>query len=241
MDICPLTGKPCPKPRLLHIVDIENNKAVAEIDLCEDCAAQFVSSGLSIISVLGEQLKKKAVELVQQLFQPAPVPVIVQQPACPNCGWTLADIATVKKMGCPACYEFFDTKDLLFQIQGADTHTGKRPKPKAIPVTVSSESHPIPVKHTDSKPISSSMVNRHINKAQLRLDAAVKDENYARAAKIRDFLKLLKPIAKRLEELEQKIEEDFQNQIFTNTEGLIQEVKILQDAYDQAVSEYEFS
>ena len=39
MDNCPLTGKPCSKPKTIHITDLEENQ-VKDMHLCEECGVE---------------------------------------------------------------------------------------------------------------------------------------------------------------------------------------------------------
>ena len=130
MEVCPLTNQPCDKQRTLHITDVENNKAVATLDLCGKCGAEFLVLGVSIHHFFQQALKKNAKALVGQLFDNLLQPKPVEQPHCPKCGWTVEDINLYKRLGCGVCYSYFDTTELLLNIHGADVHVGKKPKPK---------------------------------------------------------------------------------------------------------------
>jgi protein arginine kinase activator len=90
-----------------------------------------------------------------------------QQPACPNCGFTLAQFRKEGVLGCPYDYEIFE-RSLIPLIEKA--HDGKTAHCGKIP---SKTPH-------DTK--------KHMTILNLRqqLEAAVKNEDYELAAKLRD-------------------------------------------------------
>lgn len=49
---------------------------------------------------------------------------------CPRCGTSYQEFLKNSRFGCPDCYEVFDIliRDSIKQLQGSETHKGKRPK-----------------------------------------------------------------------------------------------------------------
>lgn len=54
----------------------------------------------------------------------------MNQIVCPTCGTSYEEFVKNSRFGCPDCYGVFDPliSDNIRQLQGSDTHTGKRPK-----------------------------------------------------------------------------------------------------------------
>jgi len=90
---------------------------------------------------------------------------------CPACGMTLDEFRKKGRLGCPKDYEIFGTHigDLLERVHGARTHVGR------VPGTSEAEMERI----------------KRVSDLRARLDAAVRDEAYESAARLRDELKAL--------------------------------------------------
>lgn len=91
---------------------------------------------------------------------------------CSLCGSAFGDLVKRGKVGCPKCYEVFaDELDATIrEIHGTTTHTGSAPKR---------------FKHDRE-------LKQKIKNLEAELKEAIKDENYERAAEIRDEVKALK-------------------------------------------------
>ena len=89
--------------------------------------------------------------------------------ACPRCGLTGAEFSETSLFGCPSCYVTFDDDlDLLLKrIHGAVAHRGR-----------------VPAGRADAGPDVAARLRRD-------LDAALRDGEYDRAARIRDRLRQL--------------------------------------------------
>ena len=228
MDPCPLTNKPCDKHRTIHVTDVENGRAVASVDLCEQCGEEFLRANTPIITFFQNVLKQKAVNFVETLFgvtlQPAKPPPSVKQ--CPKCGWTLDDISRQRKLGCAECYNFFDTYDLLRNIHGSDVHVGKRPKHK-------------PATRQQDSTITTVEVAKNIVEAKKIMDEAVESEDYATAARMRDMIRALSPILDLMEECESQIRLLSISPGSPDQAGLIgQQILDLQREYEQVLRTY---
>lgn len=122
---CPLTGKICSKHKCIHITEVQNNKAVASVTLCENCAPAYVQS----------QNQSQVTQFVQDLagFISDAIGVTSQQTeltdkVCPKCNISMKDIVDHGKFGCPQCYDSFNVDGLLKNLHGAIKHVGKKPK-----------------------------------------------------------------------------------------------------------------
>lgn len=93
--------------------------------------------------------------------------------ACPECGLTFEEFQSRERVGCSDCYETFreKLKPLIHRIHGADQHVGSSTS-STKPATISNE--------------------RKIQRLQKDLDRAVQDEEYEKAAELRDKIKGLK-------------------------------------------------
>ncbi|MCC7013170.1 MAG: UvrB/UvrC motif-containing protein [Planctomycetes bacterium] len=90
---------------------------------------------------------------------------------CPECGMTLRDFRQRGRLGCAKDYEVFGAqlRDLLERIHGATQHVGRRPGGD----------------DEDQRRV------QRILELRAALDAAIRDEAYEAAAKLRDELKSL--------------------------------------------------
>ena len=137
--------------------------------ICEQCAAEqgiASQSQMSINELLGHLLAA----------QPADDEIFGQigddETVCPSCGFTLGRLRKDGMLGCPHDYEVFEAA-LLPLIErahnGGTTHCGKIP----------------------SRTPSASKKLLELSNLKQQLDEAVRQENYERAAGLRDQIKHL--------------------------------------------------
>jgi protein arginine kinase activator len=187
---CPLTGKPCYRPRPYQITELENGFYKTSFKLCSQCFQEY-----------NEQLEKKTptpnpklkhspemtgaflsnlIDFVEKVAKDKKLDLQIPKegPICPNCKCTVADIVKTNKLGCPECWNKFG-KNLevpLYYAHGMPNspeilfHTGKIP------------SHYRPEKPEETK-------IQKLVKLQYQLAEAVQKEDYETAAKIRDQIK----------------------------------------------------
>ena len=153
----------------VHITEIhefhvgENAKPheVEQQHVCNDCAAT--------LNLPHAPLKGKTVDIwnllkhsVKQSRQRADV-------ACPDCGMTLQEFRARGRLGCPKDYEVFGKhlEPLLLRMHNAVTHVGR------IPGVDAGEVERI----------------QRIHSLREQLQAAVRDEEYEAAARLRDELR----------------------------------------------------
>jgi len=220
---CPLTGKVCPNPQTFEINEFIDGKK-QNFSLCQDCAAQYLTNP-SICSEIKTSQEKRE-ETVQELqgmiteMQDKTVPMTpalllknlverlngkkakpeesappAPEPRCPGCQSSAKDIAKIKKLGCMKCFDFFGKSILIVlnKIHGHTSHVGKVPKrwaleqAKAMAKKEALAKKKIPVEQT-------------IEELEELLREAVRDEDYDKAAQVRDRLKAIRPLqAERLQ------------------------------------------
>ena len=148
----------------VHLINLSGGEK-KEIHLCEKCA-QEKQLGLPP-SVTIPELLSSIIE-----FYSDKQPTGLEDARCPRCGLTYDDFKSSGRLGCPNDYEVFEAAltPLLEKIHQGSQHTGK--VPAAEP----------------------SGASRTVRLAQLRreLDQAVKNEQYERAAQLRDQINGLK-------------------------------------------------
>lgn len=101
---------------------------------------------------------------------------------CPLCGQTVDDIFAMGKVGCPKCYDVFrdELHDTIRSIHGTARHVGRAPgsaKAEKAAEIIAKASAPV---KTEEEALRD------------ELSAAIKAENYERAAELRDRIKALK-------------------------------------------------
>jgi protein arginine kinase activator len=148
--------------------------------VCEECGSRVATIHLMQTNgaeqkslFLCEECAKKqgiSVTLDEGFFSvsPGPVPDQETDSECPECETKLSEFTRTGRLGCPDCYEAFAaTIDaLLRESRGSPLHTGKKYRAASVPDPGKSDA------------------------AMLRLElaAAIKKEEFERAALLRDAL-----------------------------------------------------
>jgi len=145
----------------IHLTEITDGKR-SEMHICQLCAAEqgiAVKSHLPINELLSGLLAAQPED--EDLSSPS------QQVQCPNCGFTLEQFRKQGVLGCAYDYEAFE-KSLLPLIEkahdGNSTHCGKLP----------------------SKTPKDTKKQVQLLNLRQQLETAVKNEDYERAAELRD-------------------------------------------------------
>ena len=165
--LCESCGK---NPATVYLSKVVNGNQM-EMYLCESCAKEKGSfnldSNFSIQNFLTHLIKAGD----QSAFKTEEA-VNPQVVACPSCGLTYQEFRKIGKFGCSTCYETFGQliKPILKKIQGNSYHAGK-----------------IPVR--SKKTIRARQI---IDELQIALQKAIAEEEYEKAAGIRDEIKRLK-------------------------------------------------
>jgi len=152
----------------IHLTEITDGVRT-EMHICEHCATEqgiAPQSPMSVNELLSHLLAVQPSD--EEIFGPAE-----KEAACPKCGFTMERLRKEGSLGCPLDYKVFE--DALLPVlerahNGRTTHCGK--VPAKIP--------------QDTK--------RFVELSQLRhqLEEAVRDEDYERAAELRDKITKLK-------------------------------------------------
>lgn len=155
------------RPARVHITQIINHQK-KERRLCEECAKGVTEISLSLDSQFSAQDLLKGM-LSHSLFG-AEMPVKTEA-SCSQCGMTYSDFNRKGKFGCANCYTVFAPKleTLLRRIHGATHHTGKLPKRSGKLLEV----------------------RQQIKTLRQQLEQYVGREEYERAAKLRDEIRVL--------------------------------------------------
>jgi protein arginine kinase activator len=153
------------KTATVHLTQMING-VKTETNLCEDCAAKkgaFVldlDNQLSIPNLLGSFFGNYNIPETKTMLQTR---------TCPSCGMSFINLSQTGKLGCSECYTAFESgiEPILRRIHGNSRHTGK-----------------IPVRGGQTVYLQKQLQNL---KAQLQ--KAVAEEQYEKAAEIRDKIK----------------------------------------------------
>ncbi len=155
----------CSKPATLHITELREG-GVQELHLCESCAQQYLNSASDTESAdspegITDKLPAGMQEGLEEL----------DHLVCPNCGISFREFRSQGRLGCPHDYIAFERElvPLLENIHGATQHVGKYPK----------------------RAPDSSQRQFELIKLRNELKSAVDDEDYERAAGLRDQIRIL--------------------------------------------------
>lgn len=161
--ICSECGK---RPATVHITKIENGKKT-DMHLCEQCAlakgALSFNTGFSINDLLTGILNNGA---------PMPIKMdFMDDPVCPVCGIKYSRFRETGRFGCGSCYKTFGDRltPLFRRIHGNINHTGKIPKRAGGRLKTV----------------------RELETLKAELANAIKNEEYEKAAEIRDKIRAL--------------------------------------------------
>jgi len=155
----------------IHLTQIVDN-TVTTMHLCEACAAEKgVETGASVAKFpLGDFLASLGKGGASEGGAATEV-------ACPACGGTLHDFRQTGRLGCARCYTTFEPhlRDLLRRLHGSAQHAGER---YAAPAA-------------GTPPADEAGSGREVGELRDQLKRAIQEENFERAAELRDRLKVL--------------------------------------------------
>lgn len=147
-----------------------------EHHLCEECAREqgvlgglaspnFAFPNLSIQDLLSGFLGQESFGGPSQMAPPQ------AEPQCRNCGMTYSQFAESGRLGCAQCYDYLDAQlvPLIKRIHGTSVHTGKAPKRTG----------------------GLARKRQELETLRRQLQAAIKNENYEEAARLRDAVKTM--------------------------------------------------
>jgi protein arginine kinase activator len=155
----------------VHIKHMKNG-AVVEYHLCQQCAQAMSQQGMlpevpldfPFENFLGNLFPAKTQKQAGSVPQDQDTGI-----SCPRCGLDSGEFAKTGKFGCPSCYDAFrpSVRQLLRRIHGNEIHRGSRPSVK-----------------TATQPVDDLATLRKL------LKEAVENEEYERAAVLRDRIRL---------------------------------------------------
>jgi protein arginine kinase activator len=148
----------------IHLTEIASGIRT-EMHICEQCASEqgvAAQSQMSINELLGHLLAVQPSD--EEIFGPS------EQQVCPNCGFTLERLRKEGTLGCPMDYSVFE-QALTPLIQRA--HNGKTTHCGKVPAKVPKDT---------KKFVELSSLRR-------QLEEAIHNEDYERAAELRDKMK----------------------------------------------------
>jgi protein arginine kinase activator len=161
--LCQDCGK---KEATVHLTQIVNDEKM-ELHLCRECAEKrrfhtpFEGAPFPLAEFLASMLDQSLIKKPSQ----------VSDTKCPTCGMFFSDFSKTGRLGCGNCYATFRVQfnDLLRKIHGSTRHLGKVPH---MPGDV-------------MKPL------RDQRKLQEELKKAIEEEDFEKAARLRDRIKAL--------------------------------------------------
>lgn len=153
----------CAKPAVLHITELQHGEVKGLLHLCESCAKEYLSHGQAAPPDEGP-LEGEAAEGEEPLED-------LDQHVCPSCGITFKEFRSQGRLGCPNDYIAFQEEllPLLENIHGETQHVGK--VPKRAP-------------HASQK-------QYQLIRLRNQLRAAVEEEMYEEAARLRDQIAVI--------------------------------------------------
>jgi protein arginine kinase activator len=153
----------CAKPAVLHITELQHGEVKGLLHLCESCAKEYLNHGPGAAPD-AELAESEAEETEEPLDD-------LDQHVCPSCGISFKEFRSQGRLGCPNDYIAFQDEllPLLENIHGETQHAGK--VPKRAP-------------HASQK-------QYQLIRLRNQLRAAVEDEMYEEAARLRDQIAVI--------------------------------------------------
>ena len=181
--LCQNCGENEANVRFTQIVN--GNKT--QMSLCEECSKKLgvgnfnFSMPMDINSFFGDFLELGNKNLLEAYEKPKDL-------KCENCGETYDEFMKKGKFGCSNCYETFSQKinPVLKKLQISDTHVGKKYSVGAAAHSCPSTCEQIPIQ----KKKRTTKLDKIISLKE-ELKKTIKEEQYERAAILRDEIKEL--------------------------------------------------
>ena len=155
------------RPAAIHLTQIKDNE-VSAVHLCETCAEeQGVQTGKGKLPLAG------FLASVGSAAAAAALPEGMDDRECDYCHSTLRDFRDTGRLGCPHCYDSFEThlRELMRRIHGSSKHVGE--------VYLSPNATP------------SDSADLQIVQLKDQLRRSVDSENFELAAELRDRIRAL--------------------------------------------------
>lgn len=161
--LCDECGK---NPANVHITKIVNG-VKTDTHLCEECAMKMNPLNIDTSFSINDLLTG-----IMNNFAPSPVKMdVLEEPKCSVCGLRHSQFRKTGRFGCSNCYKTFgDRLNPLFKrLHGNISHTGKIPERTGMGMRQA----------------------REIEKLKIELSISIKNEEYEKAAEIRDRIREL--------------------------------------------------
>lgn len=160
MTLCQVCNS---RPAKIHYTEIVSNNMVA-FDLCLECAEE---KGIDVQKPGAYGLGDLVAGLIDTTADTDAEKI--SKVRCPRCGFAYSDFKKVGRFGCPECYEAFSAQllPMLRHIHGGTHHGGN-----------------VPPRHEAERE-----ERRRAAELRRELDEAVRQEDYERAATIRDEIR----------------------------------------------------
>jgi len=152
----------------VHISQVMNGDKT-EKNLCEQCAKSL--GGLDLMGMVSGSFDiNNMVAAIMNMEQAGATPK-TRAASCPTCGMDYRRFAETGRLGCADCYHTFSRQlaPLLKRIHGNPVHQGKLP-------------------HRGARAVSQ---QRAVGRLKSELKSAVEQEQFERAAELRDHIKKL--------------------------------------------------
>lgn len=161
----------CGKNQAVSHIHSVINGVVKDKYLCAECAAH------SNADTFGEN---DLFEMLSSFLNDGTAPKVTSV-KCECCGATFDEIRRTGRVGCGNCYKTFERElePTLLRIHGRTAHVGKRPD------SIASKKN----ENTDKTTGETNTNEQRIKKLKDRLAEAVKNEEYEKAAELRDEIK----------------------------------------------------
>lgn len=152
------------RPATISYTEVVDGK-IYRYNLCSDCARKKgVTASLAplagpLVNILMGLLEEAGDRDSEE----------IEGPVCPQCGMSYSGFRRSGRLGCGACYDAFsdELRPLLRRVHGSTRHSGR------VPTLLANDFASL----------------EEIRKLKADLDAAVKREEYERAAEIRDLIR----------------------------------------------------
>lgn len=188
------------KPARVLYKEIINGEC-KEQHLCEDCAREYAS--FSLKNKLGSEIPlSNILSGILSTYAKDAVASSIDQKQCPGCGITFEQFRKSGKLGCALCYETFERiiDKNLKNIQGANRHNGKKPvngETPVMPANMKTKANEAEMSDADDAVTAAALLagfgggqeDDGTEELRRRMAAAVKAEDYAEAARLRDLIK----------------------------------------------------
>jgi len=154
------------------------NGEKTEQHLCEECATEYTSFQMGTPIMNQELTLGSLLSTILGNYGGAAQGKgsVEKELHCDKCGMTYSEFMKVGRFGCERCYESFQSilDNSIKSIQGADTHTGKKPKNF----------------ETNTEKLVKEL--SEIDKLTIQLQDAVEKEEFEEAVRLRDRIRELK-------------------------------------------------